>query len=185
MDELKWNWVYIPYLDAPDKQKASAIKAGYAKVYFKSEADAVIAEKDKEIAKLKDECLMHDFFWEGCGFAKRGFKNAIAVREAFDRIEDEKIEELEEHIDELQKATDYAWSKVNVYYDELRHHKYKRCLAMAKLCYTMDCMMLETAQKNGTFFKDSWCWKRALWYGKWKRKWLALAENLRGQSSCN
>lgn len=40
MDELKWKWVYIPYLDAPDKQKESAIKAGYAKVYFKSDVDA-------------------------------------------------------------------------------------------------------------------------------------------------
>lgn len=85
MDELKWKWVYIPYLDAPNKQKESAIKAGYAKVYFKSEVDAAIAE-------LKDKCQMHDFFWEGCGFAKRGFKNTIAVSEAFDRLEAENAE---------------------------------------------------------------------------------------------
>ena len=47
------------------------------------------AEVDEAIAELKDKCQMHDFFWEGCGFAKRGFKNAIAVREAFDRLEAE------------------------------------------------------------------------------------------------
>ena len=53
MSELKWNWVYFPYLDAPDKQKESALKAGYTKVVRKSEADKVIAEKDAEIAELK------------------------------------------------------------------------------------------------------------------------------------
>ena len=45
---------------------------------------------------------------------------------------DEEIDFLKESIDELQKATDSAWSKVNAMYDELRHHKYKRCLAIAR-----------------------------------------------------
>ena len=53
-----------------------------ADVYLKKDVDAAIAE-------LKDKCQMHDFFWEGCGFAKRGFKNTIAVSEAFDRLEAE------------------------------------------------------------------------------------------------
>lgn len=50
--------------------------------YLKSETDKVIAD-------LKDKCRMHGFFWDGCGFAKRGFKNTIAVSEAFDRLETE------------------------------------------------------------------------------------------------
>jgi hypothetical protein len=49
-------------------------------------------EVDDAIAELKDKCQMHDFFWEGCGFAKRGFKNTIAVSEAFDRLEAENAE---------------------------------------------------------------------------------------------
>lgn len=53
MSELQWNWVYRPYLDAPEKQKESARSAGYAKVVFKSEADKVIEEKDDEIRNLK------------------------------------------------------------------------------------------------------------------------------------
>lgn len=57
-------------------------KRYYREVYLKSEADKVIAD-------LKDKCNMHDFFWEGCGFAKRGFKNTIAVSEAFDKLEAE------------------------------------------------------------------------------------------------
>ena len=48
-----------------------------------------IDEVDAAIAELKDKCQMHDFFWEGCGFAKRGFKNSIAVSEAFDKLEAE------------------------------------------------------------------------------------------------
>ena len=79
-----------------------------AEVYFKSEADKVIAEKDAEIAKLKDKCQMHDFFWEGCGFDKLGFKNSIAVREAFDRLEAENAE-LKQKLEDVQ-ASAYAES---------------------------------------------------------------------------
>lgn len=78
------------------------------KAYDVDEVDAVLAEKDAEIARLddlvhahniellrkenliaelNDKCQMHDFFWEGCGFAKRGFKNTIAVSEAFEALE--------------------------------------------------------------------------------------------------
>ena len=59
MSELKWNWAYYPYLDPPEKQKESALKAGYIKVVNKSEADKVIAEKDKEIAELQKQ--VHDY----------------------------------------------------------------------------------------------------------------------------
>ena len=82
MDNLKWYWVYVPYLDSPEQQQESALKAGYNKVCFKDDADKVIEQ-------LKDRCQMHDFFWDGCGFAKRGFKNVIAVSEAFDNLETE------------------------------------------------------------------------------------------------
>ena len=49
-------------------------------------------EVDEAIDELKDKIQMHDFFWEGCGFAKRRFKNTIAVSEAFDRLEAENAE---------------------------------------------------------------------------------------------
>jgi hypothetical protein len=125
---------------APDEK-------GLADYYLKSDADKVIAEKDKEIAKLKDKCQMHDFFWEGCGFAKRGFKNTIAVREAFDRIEAEnkrlkkqasctfsddclrvrqlkrKLAGKNEKILELQKAAATALSKVYTLLDEIKSLK--------------------------------------------------------------
>ena len=62
----------------------------------------------RENAELKDKCQMHDFFWEGCGFAKRGFKNTIAVSEAFDKLEEENAE-LETKLENVQ-ATAYTES---------------------------------------------------------------------------
>lgn len=100
--------------------------------YLKSKADKVIEE-------LKDKCQMHDFFWEGCGFAKRGFKNAIAVSEAFDKLE-----------------------------AEVCHHKFKRCLAMARWCRTS----ARCDESLGAFkYRD--------WYWKWFNRWLELAEKFK------
>ena len=53
MSELKWNWVYYPYLDAPNEQEESALKAGYIKVVDKSEADKVIAELEMKLAAVQ------------------------------------------------------------------------------------------------------------------------------------
>lgn len=53
MDNLKWYWVYVPYLDTPDRQAESALRAGYNKVVFKAEADGVIAELKAENVRLK------------------------------------------------------------------------------------------------------------------------------------
>lgn len=86
---MKWWWTYFGNMDEPDKQAEGAEKAGYVKVYRKDETDTLLAERDSEIAMLKDRCEMHDFFWDGCGFAKRGFKNSIQVSERLDELEAE------------------------------------------------------------------------------------------------
>ena len=82
---------------------------------------------------------------------------------------DEEIDELKESIDEFQKATDSAWSKVNAMYDELRHHKYKRCLAMARWCERkrMDAANYRIPRKKWEF------------YDKWHKRWLELAEKFK------
>ena len=67
-----------------------------AEVYLKKDVDEAIAE-------LKDKCQMHNFFWEGCGFAKRGFKNSIAVSEAFDKLEAENAE-LKQKLESVQAS---------------------------------------------------------------------------------
>lgn len=62
MSELKWNWVYYPYLDAPNKQEESALEAGYIKVVDKSEADKVINElkEERRWRKCSDEMPEED-----------------------------------------------------------------------------------------------------------------------------
>jgi hypothetical protein len=43
-------------------------------------------EVDAAIEELKDKIQQKDFFWEGCGFAKMGLKNTIAVYEYLDDL---------------------------------------------------------------------------------------------------
>ena len=48
----------------------------------------------------------------------------------------------------------------------IAHHKYKRCLAMAKWCY---------AKWDDTATK----YYKSVWYRKWEVKWLELAEKFK------
>ena len=71
MSELKWNWVYYPYLDAPNEQKESALKAGYIKVVDKSEADKVIAHhKYKRCLAMVQYCHESAMWLEENGVGK-------------------------------------------------------------------------------------------------------------------
>lgn len=129
-------------------------------VYIKSEADKVIAE-------LKDKCQMHDFFWEGCCFAKRGFKNTIAVSEAFDKLEAvNKFLLLQNR--ELCQALQVMYSK-----EEYDKQKYKRCLMMAKWC------------KRKRIDAADYRIPRGKWdfYDKWHKRWLELAEKFKDKES--
>ena len=95
---------------------------GYERQYYVYDATSV----EEAIAELKDKCQMHNFFWEGCGFAKRGFKNTIAVSEAFDRLEAENTE-LKQKLGDA-KATAYAES-VDA---GMRERRLKRALWLAR-----------------------------------------------------
>ena len=46
-----------------------------------------VKDVESAIAELKDKIQQKDFFWEGCGFAKRGFKNTIEVGLAYEEME--------------------------------------------------------------------------------------------------
>ena len=145
-------------------------------IYLKSEADKVIAE-------LKDKCNMHDFFWDGCGFAKRGFKNSIAVSEAFEKLEAEnkRLEKCCKEYDSRQRIDErikFSAAK------RLRHHKYKRCLAMAMYCHN----------QREIYERDSYDWEleydakdtlrnKANIMRKWRKRWLKLAEKFKPNST--
>lgn len=134
--------------------------------YLKSEADKVIAE-------LKDKCNMHDFFWEGCGFAKRGFKNSIEVSEAFDKLEAEnkRLEKCCKEYDSRQRIDErikFSAAK------QLRRQKYKRCLAMAKWC-----KLWYEEEKYEWQLKDVHHWFKMSLFDKWHKRWLSIAEKFK------
>ena len=101
-----------------------------------------------------------------------------------DKVIEEKddiIDELKEHIDELQKATDSAWSKVNAIYDELRHQKYKRCLAMVKWCKAEAEINHNSAYEASEYLpsREDYFRRRAEHYERWQKRWLELAEQFK------
>ena len=57
----------------------------------------------------------------------------------------------------VEQATLRVWAEI-----QLRHNKYKRCLAMAKIC----------EDKLGTVVKPGW-------WDKWRKRWLKLAEKFK------
>ena len=107
MSEMKWNWAYYPYLDPPEKQAESALKAGYIKVVNKDDVEAVIADLkdkgDKIIFDLKDKLQ----------------KESALLKETRDCL----IESQKMH----KRCADNA---VKI----IRRSNRKRCLAMAERC---------------------------------------------------
>ena len=137
MRELKWNWVYYPYLDAPNKQEESALKAGYIKVVIKDEADAVIKELKAQKAQVEDDCA----YW------KMSEGNAVTA-----------MHETEEYAMQL--------------YNELRHQKYKRCLAMEYVERLKQMILCN--------YPDSILYRRA---ARRERKWKKIAEKFKPNNS--
>ena len=98
----------------------------YTEFYLKSEADKLIAEKDKEIM------------------------------------------ELEAHITDGDKDFEMANHQNERLLKIVRHHKYKRCLAMARGC-----------RLRGRLFGACGLYEKELWALKWHKRWLELAEKLK------
>ena len=110
-------------------------------------------------------------------YLKEDVDKTLAEKDKEIAEKDEIIDELKEHIDELQKATDSAWSKVNAIYDELRHQKYKRCLAMARWCeskvhHIRRTPLCDMDEHEGWQHDDEF-WQR------WHKRWLELAEKFK------
>lgn len=124
MSELKayYGDVYIPvYGSIAD-----------AKVYLKSDADKVIAEKDKEIAYLQSQLEL----------ARTSMLKSLAQAQ-----------------------------------HEARHHKYKRYVNMADLCfreYQTYCAFID----RGEDYSD-----KMNFYERWHKRWLELAEKFKPNNS--
>lgn len=89
---------------------------------------------------------------------------------------DKVIAELKKEIEEQKRLRDMALASVpNVLkvMKIIRHHQYKRCLAMARWCDS----------ENYTA-----CWyhensERCEWTEKWRKRWLAIAEKFKPNST--
>ena len=65
----------------------------------------------------------------------------------------------------------------------IAHHKYKRCLAMAKWCamavsrYLSEGCQYERIEKNPEQVKD--CDRYTIYYDRWFNRWLKIAERFK------
>jgi len=101
-----------------------------------------------------------------------GTNDEVYEKSEADRYIGELKELHKEEVDELQKATDSAWCKVNAMYDEILHHKYKRCLAMAKIAS-------DAWHLHNSFYlmgHQNFELKKCERYERHRLCWLALAE---------
>jgi len=138
--------------------------------YLKSEADKVIERIIKGAMSMfreSNRCRGLDTKSPLGRIADVAFKHWMYVERMEARIteNDKEIAELKEFI------KNYRFDNINMLHKimrqdaELRHHKYKRCLAMAQRCMSM--MIFNS--KYGTDKK----WHH---FKKWHKRWLALAE---------
>lgn len=145
-------------------ESATAVIENVYLVYRKSEADKVIAEKDKKIAELieKNKRLAR--------------KDMIMASETIkDLVESHKKEvgqllieivELKETLKNSRNARKYWRKEYLIEYKECCSQKYKRCLAMAKIC----------ENKLGTVVKPGW-------WDKWRGRWLKIAEKFKDKEA--
>lgn len=147
MSELKayYGDVYIPvYGSIAD-----------AKVYLKSEADKVIAEKDKAIDELKAKINKYIELLYG----KTEYHSVLAMCAIYG------CKDVREFHSTINAAIDRSNTQIN-------HQKYKRCKAMARWCVKM--MVFNS--KYGTDKK----WHL---FKKWHKHWMDLAEKFKPNNS--
>lgn len=148
---------------------------GAIEVYSKSEADKVIAYKDKEIADLieKNKRLAR--------------KDIIMASETIKDLEESHKMEVEQLLMEIvglkeklknsRNARKYWRKEYLIEYKECCSQKYKRCLKMAEMC---------NARYDEADAKENWCglsWeyisKEMKYWERWRQRWLELAEKFK------
>ena len=113
-----------------------------AEVYLKSEADKVIAEKDKDIQRLENLCESYRIDCDN-----------LAIREA------------------------NACKEIERDNKQIRHQKYKRCLAMAMWCGSKVYHIRRTPLCDMSEH-EYWQYENDFWQ-RWQKRWLDLAEKFK------
>ncbi len=76
---------------------------------------------------------------------------------------DKVISKLEETLNNSRNARKYWRKEYLIEYKECLHQKYKRCLAMAKLCHWKMGVFIYKEEKNEFYYR-------------WHKRWLTLAD---------
>ena len=163
----------------------NAIKLGLRddKLYFKSEADKVIAEKDAEIAQLQA-------MLEERNKQVGELKDRIAPKQSDKTLQERLNEVCEKHGVSTLQDLDWAFCEsekrrtkdninaANIIY----HHKFKRCVAMSQewRSYATFCGIQSSWYNNRGFGKtaEEYTWKEC---HAWRcvKRWLELAEKFK------
>ena len=121
----------------------------YGDIYHKADADLVIAERDKVIEE--QENLIATLKKERNWLAK----------------------DIAQAYNDLEKR-----AQLNIKQEEsIRHHKYKRCLAMAKWC-GLEQERIELIE-NQDITDDDFDKLVKGFYKKWRKRWLELAKKFK------
>ena len=121
--------------------------------YDKAEVDAVIAEKDKEIAELKAQKAQAE---DNCAYWK-----TLAQKNAADNsvMAKQRAEALKRE----------------------RHQKYKRCLEMAEMCKAR--YDAEDAKENWCGLSWEYISKEMKYWERWRNRWLKIAEQFKDKEA--
>ncbi len=145
MSELQTRFIDDTYVEYYNTGKHDL-----AQIYLKSEADKVIAEKDKEIAELKAQ-----------------YNSAILW----------KYDAQNEHNTAVASCMEIIKLKAKLAKQdkELRRQKYKRCLAMAELCCERKENCYNIALRKYTKSEADSLVKKSEFWEEWEDTWTQQA----------
>ena len=140
--------------------------------YEREQVDTLLAEKDREIALLKERICNGDvsrLTWIDDCIAKDK-----EIAEQKDKLQNvsELLKQTREWLIESQKLHKRCADNA---IKTIRHQKYKQCMAMAKWC--------ENALLGWMGYKESFSshqrYIKVMLFTKWQKRWLALAEKFK------
>ena len=151
MSELKAGVIATPHNEGMSFHRGSdviAVTELETEFYLKSEADKVIAEKDKEIQRLENLCESYRIDCDN-----------LAIREA------------------------NAYREIERDNKQIRHQKYKRCLAQVENCRTSSVYFFHLCEREKDEGKAAEYRRVSDWFDKWEERWLELAERFKDKEA--
>jgi hypothetical protein len=113
---------------------------------------------------------IYDAYWKANSVGE-GTGILVYLKSEADKV----IADLEEKLKNSRNARKYWMKEYLLEHKECIHHKYKRCLAMARWCETQFAYYIASCDRYDSKYVN----KKAGHFYKWKYKWLELAEKFK------